>query len=564
MLTYNDHFGGSPVQPSNVSYVALALSASTSLYWPPFASGSEQAIARIVDVTPSAASLSITLPDARQTGAGQDVLFSNYGSNTYTLLDNAGATVATVAAGQQKYLYLTNNSTQGGTWRVTLFGVGAASPDASQLAGAGLKAIGASLNQSFPVVNVSADQAVDSTFRAKAYTNVGGAINFALLSVATAGNDFFFAARNQGTGVMTITPTGPDLIDGVASIQLQLNESCIIVAGTTAWYTIGRGRNTQFNFTQLSKTVTGGTVTLSLAEASNIVQNYNGVLVSNCIVVLPAVVQVYYISNTTTGAFTLTFQSPTPGSTFILPPNQAAVVFCDGVNVTNTTTTISGVTSLLLNGGSASNPTLAFINANNGLFAPSSAAVAVTAAGVEHMRWSGGQGLSGAGTAAAPAYSFLSEPDTGMYLAAANTLGFATAAMGRMTLDASGHLVPVTASSQNIGSGAFPWGAVYGTTFNGAGTGLTGTAAGLNIGGNAATSTLTTNATNAQYSTTQPPGTADTTIATTAFAAALAFASALPGVSTDTTDLGITNDGAAAAWGTSGAEALAILGYISF
>lgn len=561
---YTDTFGGSPVQPADVSYAAIALAASINVYWPPFATGTQQPLARLMDVTPSAASLTITLPDARQAGAGQDVFFNNLGADTYTVLDNAGNSVATIAAGQQKYFYLADNGTQAGTWRVTLFGVGAASLDASQLAGYGVKAIGASLNQSMPVVLVSADQAVNTTFRAQCYTSTGGAVNYTLATSAVVGNDFFFAARNQGTGVLTITPTGGELIDGLSSIQLQLNESCIVVAGTGVWYTVGRGRNTQFNFTQLLKTVTGGTVTLSLAEASNIVQNYNGVLVSNCTVVLPAVVQVYYISNTTTGAFSLTFQSPTPGTTFTLPSNQAAVVFCDGVNVTNTTTTISGVTSLLLNGGSVGAPTLAFINANNGIYAPSSASVAVTAAGVEHMRWSGGQGLSASGTAAAPAYAFQAEAGLGIFRSAAGVLGFSSGATVRMTMDGSGHWVPSVASVQDLGSALLPWGAVYGASFNGAGTGLTGTAASLNIGGNAATSTLTTNATNASFSTTQPPGTADTTIATTAFAAALAFSSSLPGISTATKDLPITNNGVVGAWGGTGGEALGILNFISF
>ena len=479
---YTDTFGGSPVQPSNVAYAAVALSASINAYWPAFVTGSQQVLARIMDVTPSAGSLTITMPDARQAAAGQDVTFTNLGAYTYTVLDNSGATIASVAPGQQKYLYLTSNSTAAGTWRTVLFGVGASSPDASSLAGYGVKAIGATLNQSMPVVSIAANQSVDATFRAKQYVNTGGAVNFTLTLATTVGNDFFFAVRNQGSGVVTISPTGGDTIDGVSSIQLQLNESCIILAGTGTWYTLGRGRNTQFNFTQLVKSITGGTVTLTLAEASNIVQNYTGTLTSNATVVLPAVVQVYYISNTTSGAYTVTFQSPTPGSTFVLPQNQAAVVFCDGTNVTNTTTTISGATSLLLNGGSAGSPPLAFISANNGLFAPSSAAVAVSAAGVEQIRWSGNQSLSVDGTAALPAYSFQAEAGTGVYRSTTNTLGFATGAAARMTLDGSGNLVPANNGTQNFGSASFTWGNVYAATFNGAGTGLTGTASGLTVG----------------------------------------------------------------------------------
>jgi len=522
MTAYTDVFGGSTVQPSDVQFSELTLSANILTYWPQYAT-TGQVMARIMKVNATAGSLSIELPDATLASSGQDVLFDNSGANTFTVLSFTGVIVATVAPGEVKYLYLSDNSSQSGTWRVTLFGAGSSALDASQLAGSGIKAIGASLNQSMPVSTVSASQIVNATFRGNSYVNTGAGITFDLGLSSAVGNDFFFAVSNQGAGMLTLAPGGGELIDGYATIDLQLDESCIVLAGTGAWYTVGRGRNTQFNFTQLSKVVTGGTVTLSLSEASNVVQAYSGTLVSNCTVVLPGVVQVYYVSNVTTGAYSLTFQSPAPGTTFVLPANQAAVVFCDGVNVTNTTTTISGITSLLLSAGAAASPPLALVLSDNGIFAPTSASVGVTNAGVEVMRWIGGQGLAANGTAAAPAYSFANSAGAGMYRAAGDVLGFSTASAQRMTLDAAGNLLPSVSAAQNFGSATFAWNDVYGTVFYGAGTGLTGTAAALSIGGNAATATSATNATNATNATTaatQAPGTSNTSIATTAFVAA--------------------------------------------
>jgi hypothetical protein len=49
--------------------------------------------------------------------------------------------------------------------------------------------------------------------------------------------------------------------------------------------------------------------------------------------------------------------------------------------------------------------------------------------------------LAGNGTAAAPAFSFTGDPDNGMYLSAADTLGWATAGVVRMTLSSTGALV---------------------------------------------------------------------------------------------------------------------------
>lgn len=48
--------------------------------------------------------------------------------------------------------------------------------------------------------------------------------------------------------------------------------------------------------------------------------------------------------------------------------------------------------------------------------------------------------LSGDGTAAAPAYSFASDTDTGIYSIAANKLGFATAGVAAITIDATGNV----------------------------------------------------------------------------------------------------------------------------
>lgn len=521
-MAYTDVFGGSTVQPSDVEFSALTLTADTQTFWPSYAV-TGQVLARIMKVSASAAALAITLPDATLAGIGQDVLFDNAGSETFYVLDYTGAVVATIAAGQVKYLYLSTAATPAGDWRVTLFGAGASSLDASQLVGSGIKAVGSSLNQSMPLVTVSGDLTVDATFRATTYTNTGAGVTYTLPTSATVGNNFFFAARNQGSGVVTLTASGVELVDGLSSLNLQLDESCFVVAGTGAWYTVGRGRNSQFNFTQLAKVVAGGDVALTLSEASNVVQSYSGVLASNCVVTLPAVVQVYYISNTTTGPFTLTFKAPVTGTTFVLPANQSAVVFCNGTNVTNTTTTISGATSLLLSAGSASTPTLAFVSANNGLYAPTSSSVAITNNGIEVARWGGGQQQAVDGTAAAAPYSFASDLGLGLYRAAADTLGFATGSSSRMTLDPAGTLTPGAAGVQDFGSVARPWGAAYATTYNGAGTGLTGTASALSIGGNAATASsaaLASNSIAAEISTTQSPGDNTTKIATTAFVVA--------------------------------------------
>jgi hypothetical protein len=78
----------------------------------------------------------------------------------------------------------------------------------------------------------------------------------------------------------------------------------------TAFFTVGLGKSTQFNFTQLTKAVTTGSVTLTATEASNVIQKYTGTLSGNVTVTIPQVIQVYYITNQTdgTGAQATTFR----------------------------------------------------------------------------------------------------------------------------------------------------------------------------------------------------------------------------------------------------------------
>jgi len=75
-------------------------------------------LARVHHVTPNAANLSVTLPDARtlRTGGVLGWVFNKSGVNAMRLKDNAGTTIATVVAGQLATLLLTDSSTAAGAW----------------------------------------------------------------------------------------------------------------------------------------------------------------------------------------------------------------------------------------------------------------------------------------------------------------------------------------------------------------------------------------------------------------------------------------------------------------
>jgi hypothetical protein len=386
MTSFTDVFGGASVAPADTAFRAVSLTASITTVWPEYASTGNQ-IATIMKVDASVAGKSVTLPDCRLASNGYEVRFDNCGSESFTVLDAAGATVATVTAGQVKLLYLYDVSTAAGSWRVTLLGVGSSSPDASQLVGYGLKAISNTLNFAPVLSEFSADYTVTTSDRGKVFVWTGGSGTLTLPTTAGSTSDFSIEVRNQGSGTLTIAPVGGSLIDSSASIALVASESCFVHMGASDWSTVGRGRNTQFNFTRLSKVVDGGTDNLTLTEASNVVQTYTGVLLSNQIINMPAVVQVYYVVNSTTGAYTLTFGCVGGGTSVSVATGQTAILFCDGTNIINANTSLSGgITALVFASGSAGSPSVAIGTATNGWYSPGANELAASINSVQAVK----------------------------------------------------------------------------------------------------------------------------------------------------------------------------------
>jgi hypothetical protein len=170
--------------------------------------------------------------------------------------------------------------------------------------------------------------------------------------------------RNAGTGTLTVAATGGDLINASGTVLFQPGDSAIIVCSGTAFYTVGLGKSTQFNFTQLTKAVTSGTYTLTASEAANVIQKYTGVLSGNVTIVVPQTVQVYYIQNATTaGAYTLTITTGVGGSSnAVVAANNQATLICDSANIVNANTVLAGSSAISLLDGTVGNPSLNFAN----------------------------------------------------------------------------------------------------------------------------------------------------------------------------------------------------------
>jgi hypothetical protein len=360
-MSYNSPFTGNVIQPTDVSYRSITLAANTQLEWPINGNATGDYAARIMQVSASSASLSLYMPPADQASVGQDALIRNTGSNSFTVKDYAGTnTIITVAPSESKYIYITANPTNQGTWGIIAFGVGSSSADAATLAGYGLVAVSTTLNQSHPVVTTSGNTSLDATYRAKALVWTGGAGTFTLASSTGLGDNWFTMVRNSGSGALTVAGSGGNLINGSSSIILQPTDSAMIVCSGTTFYTVGLGKSTLFNFTQLTKAVTSGAYTLTSSEASNVIQKYTGTLTGNVTITIPATVQVYYILNATSaGAYTITFTTGS-GATATVPANSQSILVCDSINILNANTYLAGSTGISLSDGTVSSPSLNF------------------------------------------------------------------------------------------------------------------------------------------------------------------------------------------------------------
>lgn len=359
-MSYNSPFTGNVIQPTDVSYRAITLTADTQLEWPINGSATDNYAARIMQVTASAGGLNLWMPPANQASVGQDALIRNVGANSFTVKDFTGAnTIVTIAAGESKYIYITTNPTTAGTWGIIAFGVGTSSADAATLAGYGLVASGATLNQSHPAQSIVNGGTFATTDRAQTLVWSGGAGTYTIPSTSALGNNWFALFKNNGTGSMVISAT--DNIDGASTKTFAPSESAFIVCTGSTYVTIGYGVSSQFFYTSLVKSVTTGTYVLSANEASNTIQTFTGTLTGNVFVTYPPVVNLYVIKNSTVaGGYTFTVGTGS-GTSVAVPSGQQVTLVCDGTNFFNANTSQAGsITTVSLSDGLVGTPALSY------------------------------------------------------------------------------------------------------------------------------------------------------------------------------------------------------------
>lgn len=333
-MSFVQTFGGTNIYSAEPSYRAIALTANVTLSWPIEMATDANVVAKIMDVTPNAAGRIITMPPANQVSVGQTALFFNVGSHAFTVNDNAGNAIVSVSPGLAWQIYLTDNSTVAGTWRSVQFGAGTSSATAGSLAGYGIVAITSTLNQSAPVSNIAVNYTVGLPDRASVINWTGGAGTFTLPGAATAGNNWFFLVRNSGTGAVTMSTPGGETINGDNSIYFNPGDSAFVICDGSDFYTVGFGQAPEYLFDYVSIDLTGqaSPYILNGANLNRIAYNFTGTLIANMVIQVPNTVQQYWVSNQTTGAYTLAL-STSGGTPSEVTQGARAILYCDGTDV---------------------------------------------------------------------------------------------------------------------------------------------------------------------------------------------------------------------------------------
>lgn len=372
-MSYTSPFTGDVIVPTDVSYQDISLTANLELVWPVFATSLQTVAARIMDVTPNAAGRTLTMPPADQVSVGQDALIKNMSAHAFDVLDNDGGVIATVAAGKAEYIYVTDNTTNAGVWGIIAFGSTTTTSNASVLAGLGLIAISTTLNQSHPASVFTNGYTFLAADRAQVKIWASGSGTATLPDASTIGNNWFFLLKNNGTGTLTVSCAGGNLIDGNSTKNFAPDESAFLISTGAEFVTVGYGQSSNFVFNALVKPVTTGTYLITPSEASNTIQEYVGNLTGNVIAQYPPAVNLYVISNQVTdNGYSLTITTGVSGgANAIVPPGQQVTVICDGTNFLNANTVQAGATAISLVNGTVGTPALNFAaETNTGIYRP--------------------------------------------------------------------------------------------------------------------------------------------------------------------------------------------------
>jgi hypothetical protein len=378
MTTFVSPFTGNVIQPTDVSYDSLNFSTDQVLVWPNYAvpGATTVAAARIIDCVATTAGLKITLPAGNQGAVGSDILFRNKGNEDFFVEDISGSQSVNIAVGGSRYFYLVDNSTEDGVYSNVEFGAGTSIADAASLVGSGLTNQAGRLETSTEVEEVAVAPTLDEESRAIAYVWTSGAGQFNLPDPTTLAAGWFIMVRNGGTGTLLIEAPAGSLIDNTTTATLYPQDSSIVVFDSTTdnFFTVGLTRPSILAYTAASYDVDNiAGSTLNLVTYAPTIQTFvafSGTRTTNLDVILPAITQVYIISNDTgQPGYAITFQVTGSAQAPVPVSDGTAVILLSDGNSISILSAQSAVGNFLANDGSAASPSYSFTSdSSSGMF----------------------------------------------------------------------------------------------------------------------------------------------------------------------------------------------------
>lgn len=389
MTSYTDAFNNGLKPPAEQGLAFFTIEGTVQTQWPAVDSDAAYPLATIVELTCALDSV-LKFPAANAVSNGASCLLINKGLNTLGVQNYAGDSLTSVVPGAAILFYVSANTTPAGTWGQLAYGAAAAELTAGAIAGFGTKAIGSTLSVATPIISTADDNSLQAMHRGATLEFTGGAAELLLAPAASYGADFYCFVKNSGAGTVLITPQAGEFIDKVAEASLQPNESLVlIVASDSSFITVGQGKSTVYQFSNLTLDVSaGGTFTLSAAQASNKMLTFVGNPSAGAVIVVPDTVSVYYAANKLSTAHSVTVKTAS-GTGSVIGQSQRAVLLCDGSTVTSAQTAPATSIQSLLD-GSASAPSLNFSSkTNTGLYKFSTQGLGLSVNGVAQLTTNG-------------------------------------------------------------------------------------------------------------------------------------------------------------------------------
>lgn len=387
MTTFTDVFSGDTIPPAQYSYATYSLTANATLVWPWNYSGSDSLLADILELS-TAAGLTITLPPANNASVGEDILIFNTGAEDFDVVDADSGAVTTISAGVAKYVYIRDNSDAAGTWGVFTYGTGTSAADASQLAGAGLKALSGKLVTYNQYFETSGNYTVVLADRDKVLNFLTGSATVDMPASATVLEGFAVMIRNSSSGNVTVDGSGSEEINGELTFTMAPGESAIFVNSGSDWYTVGYGRSVEFAFSEFVVNAAAGDVALSSDDVSGKMIRVTGTASANIEITLPGIDGIYFVNVEAIGAFTVTWTTGA-GLTVEMPQSQTTALYCDGTNVSLAITTALS-SSFQLADGTAAAPSGSFLlDSDTGIYRPGSDQFGIALGGAQVMLFDG-------------------------------------------------------------------------------------------------------------------------------------------------------------------------------